>query len=653
VAGAANVVTLNDSDFTSRVLRLDLASLYQLWRSRDEAEWRLSSFRHLTVARRLLRGGEPLLAFDVLNEALTLWPDAPELLAAQSLALARCGASERANQILRGLYEQGSRDEETISILARTHKDLALGARSEPQRREHLECAERLYAEAFEADRDARYWSGINAATLALLLGNTALADSRARVVQDLCRRQLEDVAHPEAADEYWLYATLAEACLIRGELDQAAQWYRQAALRSTTGFGDIASTRRNAQLVLAATGASPEFLDTCLPRPGIVVFTGHMIDTPERPAPRFPAESEPPVSAALKAFLKSSGARIAFASAACGADILLLEAMLELGGQITIVLPSAPESFVKTSVDVIPGSDWLARFNRVMGRANQVICASANSTSEVYYAYTNVLLFGLAKLQAKQLDGELTALSVWDGLESDFGGTASAIRLWRDCGQPVHVIQPVTQQTDTLPAHTGTLAPSDSWLHSDPATDSEDSRKLVSLLFADAVGFSKLEEHQVPKFVKHFLGPIAELLEKPGRAPIVRNTWGDAVYFVFNDVRAAGLLALDMCELIAGTNWQPVGLPERMSLRIGLHSGPAYPTVDPIIQQFSYTGVQVSRAARIEPITPPGIVYASQEFAALAQAVGVTEFACDYVGQTSLAKHYGAFPTYRVRRLP
>jgi class 3 adenylate cyclase len=82
------------------------------------------------------------------------------------------------------------------------------------------------------------------------------------------------------------------------------------------------------------------------------------------------------------------------------------------------------------------------------------------------------------------------------------------------------------------------------------------------------------------------------------------------------------------------------------------LHSGPAYPVTDPIIKQFNYTGVHVSRAARIEPITPPGAVYASEQFAALAEAEGVVEFSCEYVGQTSLAKNYGQFPTYRVRRI-
>ena len=67
--------------------------------------------------------------------------------------------------------------------------------------------------------------------------------------------------------------------------------------------------------------------------------------------------------------------------------------------------------------------------------------------------------------------------------------------------------------------------------------------------------------------------------------------------------------------------------------------------------QQTTYIGANVSRAARIEPITPTGQVYASQTFAALATAEGVKKFRCDYVGQTSMAKKYGAFPTYVVLR--
>ena len=58
-----------------------------------------------------------------------------------------------------------------------------------------------------------------------------------------------------------------------------------------------------------------------------------------------------------------------------------------------------------------------------------------------------------------------------------------------------------------------------------------------------------------------------------------------------------------------------------------------------------------MSRAARIEPITPPGRVYASEPFAALAAANRASGFTCEYAGQTPMAKGFGTFPTYAVIR--
>ncbi len=56
-------------------------------------------------------------------------------------------------------------------------------------------------------------------------------------------------------------------------------------------------------------------------------------------------------------------------------------------------------------------------------------------------------------------------------------------------------------------------------------------------------------------------------------------------------------------------------------------------------------------RAARTEPITPPGEVYASQAYAAFVALRPASEIACVYVGNTPWAKGYGSFPTFHVRR--
>jgi class 3 adenylate cyclase len=173
-----------------------------------------------------------------------------------------------------------------------------------------------------------------------------------------------------------------------------------------------------------------------------------------------------------------------------------------------------------------------------------------------------------------------------------------------------------------------------------------------VAILFADAVGFSKLDESEVPRFVQHFLGAIARLSEKFTNGIIAKNTWGDGLYFVFSEVDLAGKFALQLADLVATTKWEEKGLRAGLSLRIGLHAGPVYEFDDPITGSRSYSGTHVSRAARIEPITPAGQVYASEAFAALAAAQHTDGFTCDYVGQTPMAKDYGTLPTYHVRRM-
>jgi class 3 adenylate cyclase len=634
----------------AEIAEKDVPAVYAIWAARDRTLWATQPPLYKAAARRLLRSGEPLLAFDVTREAASQWPEDVELQGLEALALARCRATGPANDLLGRLYAAGHRDEETVGMLARTYKDLWEETADPALKPQYLERAEALYSESFAGGRDTRYWSGINAATLQLLLGAQESAQRTAREVRSICAGALLS-PNVKAGDRYWLQATLGEAALVLDQIELAGEHYATAAALAAGDLGNLASTRRNARLILRARGRDPQLLERWLPSPVVAVFTGHLIDAADRAQPRFPARAEHAVFAALRQALQEMRAQVSFSSAACGADILFLEAMLAQGGEINIVLPSDIDSFLQASVIRDDDTRWVERFQRVIEAAKQVIYASHHAATDVYLAYANVMMFGLAKSRARGIDGRVRALAVWDGQPGQSGGTGSAISRWRSCGQAVRAVNPLTLAWRDYGPVPGPLAPSDQWLTSESDTRPEDKRALVSLLFADAVGFSKLSEAQIPQFVTHFLGPIAALLERSKRAPIVQNTWGDALYFVFNDITAAGVLALQISELIRSIHWPDFGMPQSMGIRIGLHSGPAYPVVDPIIRGFSYTGVHVSRAARIEPITPAGAVYASQEFAALAEAVGVTEFVCQYVGVTPMAKSYGEFPTYQVRR--
>jgi len=96
-------------------------------------------------------------------------------------------------------------------------------------------------------------------------------------------------------------------------------------------------------------------------------------------------------------------------------------------------------------------------------------------------------------------------------------------------------------------------------------------------MLFADVVHYSQLSEEEIPLFYEHFIGAVAELIRHSPYAPSIRNTWGDAFFFVFEKVSSAGLFALDLRDRICSIDWAQKGLPKGLSLRIALHAGPVY----------------------------------------------------------------------------
>jgi class 3 adenylate cyclase len=318
-------------------------------------------------------------------------------------------------------------------------------------------------------------------------------------------------------------------------------------------------------------------------------------------------------------------------------------------------VLPYEKASFFDDSVDIIPGSDWGERSQRILDRATEIVTVSGQrlAAGSVSYDYANQVLHGLAIMRAGQLETDLIPLAVWNGETGDGrGGTASTVDRWRALGYTVELInlkEILRNEHPGLTVSTDEDSPSPAPAEPEPARP--ELPEIVGIMFADVKGFSKLKEEETPRFVQHFLGMIAEIVAASSRPPLLKETSGDGLYFVFASIEDAGEFALDVCERVKNTDWESKELPKELSLRIGLHAGPVCPCIDPVTQTPKYIGTHLVRAARIEPITPPNCVYASQGFAALASAIQTKKFQCDYVGQTPLAKGFGTFPTYSVRR--
>jgi len=601
-------------------------------------------------AQQFLDRGEPLLAYNAAQAGLQEEPGHARLRQLQALALARSGDVERANEILANLAAGGLRDAETIGMLARTHKDLGLAAADPARRAAHLEAGFRLYEGAHEAalrgsaDADA-YYTGINAATMAVLMGDLDRARRIAGTVRDVCLRAAG--GDETAAGRYWREATLGEASLILGDAEGAAAHYAHAAKLAERRYGDLGTTRRQARLLARYLPGSRALAAEVLEIPPVAVFTGHMIDAPGRPAPRFPPGLEAAVREALRERLAAISPLAVYASAACGADLLGLELAKERGAETHVVLPFPPAEFRRASVDFATG-DWGARFDRALAAADSLTVTSDHraSGSTATFEYANLVLTGMGRLRAQALDTPLRALAVRDpGAAGAAGGSASLVSLWTRGGLAVDCIDLGALRRDGAPP-SPRAAPAEA--RERPVEGFR--HELRAMLFADAVGYSQLNEDQIPRYISGFLGAVAELNRRTAHRHEHVEVAGDGLYMVFASVADAGHYALELAGLVKRLDREASGLPPDFDLRIALHCGPVHCGRDPVTGGAIYTGPHTSRAARIEPITPPGQVYASSAFAAVAAASGVEGLAMRYVGRIPLAKGYGTLGLYSVR---
>lgn len=159
------------------------------------------------------------------------------------------------------------------------------------------------------------------------------------------------------------------------------------------------------------------------------------MIDSPARKRPRFPPELEHTVTHYIKKNLVLKKGKIAYASAASGGDIIFLEQMLLLNGEINIVLPVGPADFKEQSVSPA-GRTWSWRFERLLTHAAtvQILAPYTPETFKESLNKCNQRLCVLAMNRAQKEHMQIRGLAVLDSTISGHftGGTSSMISLWQ-----------------------------------------------------------------------------------------------------------------------------------------------------------------------------------------------------------------------------
>lgn len=568
--------------------------------------------------RAALARGDLLSAYDEIKRAKGLGHEGLAYL--EVLTLARLGDTEQGLRLYAEHQIDAMGGVDALSLKARLLKDQAFSEGAQPNHEKLLEACG-WYSAVYRQTRSN--YPAINAATLAQIAGRLQLAASLARAV---VKRNAGDPRR-----DYFSLATQAEALVVLGDISGARDALTQAIQAQDADVGARSTTLLQLRRLRAATEDKvgvDSLLDLVRP-PAVAMFCGNIFI------------ADPQLEAGLATEMLAAIARenvgFGYGALAAGSDILIAEQLLKSGAELHVVLPFIEADFLEQSV-APAGGDWVRRYLACKARATSVTFASRMSYVEgAQFAYGSKVTMGVARLRARHLQGEAVQLAI---LEDTGAGTLSNADIddWRESGGRSVVVTAEGLQRPAMPP---------------PPARSFVERGTFGLMFTDYPGFSELDERVLPLFWEEIMMRAARMLRRFWHKILQSNTWGDALYVVFQDAPSAAAAALDLCDQFAEVDCAALGVPEGTAMRVALHYGPTYVGQDPVSERSSYYGTEVSRVARIEPVTPPGSVYVTEPFAAVLEMEADNRFVCNYVGQTPLAKGYGVSPLYRLSRKP
>jgi tetratricopeptide (TPR) repeat protein len=397
------------------------------------------------------------LALEQFDAALAQEPDDKPSLEKHAVCLGRLGRHEEARELVRMLTERYPIDAEVWALSGRVEKthwisrwrDAAL---TPEQMREaagaelaSLQEAITPYHQAFITD-PSHHYSGINSLTLHLLLKHLG-GEPEQTVVDNLIGGVLWSALSAQKRDpkDYWARASFAELCLLLNPKGTVQREYRSAVAAAQRDRFALESTRetltllRDLQFRPDETAAALEVLDREIARLAapfvprqVLLFSGHMVDAPDRKQPRFPADKLPQAARALQQVLDALGAGegdLLLTQGAAGGDLMCAEACRERGVRVQLLLPLEEPEFIERSV--LPSADgeaWRERFFEVKATlqdAPRVMPDELGPLPKDANAFARCNLWLLTTALAWGPD-KVRFICLWDGGGGDgLGGTA------------------------------------------------------------------------------------------------------------------------------------------------------------------------------------------------------------------------------------
>ncbi|MEQ1908769.1 MAG: AAA-like domain-containing protein [Vicinamibacterales bacterium] len=446
----------------------------------DEASSRaLRAGAYRTAALTLRSLGKNKLALEQCECALELDPSDEQSRSLKGFLLIRLEKFDQAEAWLRDLTRDHPQRSENWGLLGRVRKEAWLRTwrqyRSDSSRAIEEAADERMllrqaieaYTTGFERNPSDPY-PGINAVTLLYLLRHVTRevgVNTQIHLIQGGVAWAVESQLQ-KSPDDYWARVTKADLLLLDGTVREIETSYRDAVSVAQKDWFVLDSSRQQLQLlrdlafrpneVEVALKVFDRALDrlqkpeATVPPEKVILFAGHMIDRPDRPAPRFPANRERAAAEAIEHVLTSLDASpgdLALCSGANGGDLLFAEACLRRGLNLELRLPQEEARFLRESV-TFAGDQWRERF----------YAAKLHPKTKTYLmpeelgpapgrtnVYTRVNLWQLYTAIAWG-DEKLRFVCLWDGKISDgAGGTQHMLEVARARTGRVYQIDPAT----------------------------------------------------------------------------------------------------------------------------------------------------------------------------------------------------------------
>jgi tetratricopeptide (TPR) repeat protein len=355
---------------------------------------------HLKAGVALRKAEHFGFALEQLEQGLTIEPGNLKGLREKGICLQRLAlrgklghSLDKARAHYRKMLEIYPNDAETWALLGRVDKDAWIESWHQvnwtaAQMRDEAGYQDALLRAAIESYRQAfrrnpgHYYSGINALTLMHLyrnLGGDPRFDTEAATMAGAVRFASE--CEPDQGQWFWSKATLGDLEVLTGTSASVTTAYKEAIAHAEKDWFALNSTLAQLRL-LKDLGFRPETTDAGIaaferalqrltkpedkwqPRKEFL-FSGHMVDAPDRTQPRFPADKAPVAAKKIAEVLEKLDAGsedLALTQGACGGDILFAEACLQRGVKLHLLQPFEEAEFIQKSV-IQRSEIWRGRY--------------------------------------------------------------------------------------------------------------------------------------------------------------------------------------------------------------------------------------------------------------------------------------------------